>query len=185
MVHIIIDMTLDQPNLLDLLCAHVTMGGSSIDFCHDHNIRYDHLSAWLYDDPKRLERYNAALDARTEWLVQRVLLELKRIAIADFREAWNDNGTLKDIKSLSPGIAACLASVEIEELYDGTGKDRTWIGYTKKIRFWNKNEALALLGKNLAMFIERHDHLVRGTVQVMPAVTVDNKPLRYDLGGAN
>ena len=170
---------------MDILCAHVTMGGSPIDFCSTHSMRYDHLTNWLYDDPDRQARYNAAIDARTEWLIQRVLLELKRISTLDIRGAYNDDGTLKNIKDLSPEMAACLSSCEVDEIFEGEGKNRIWTGYTKKIRFWNKNQALELLGKNLAMFIERHDHLHRGTVQVMPAITVDDKPLRYDIGSAN
>ena len=169
-------LTLQSTNVLDLLCAHVTMGGSSIDFCHDHNIRYDHLSAWLYDDPKRLGRYNAALDARTEWIIQRVLLELTRLATVDVREAFRPDGSPKHLNELSPALAACISSISV----DSDGKQHVrFRAMTDKMR------AMELLGKNFAMFIERHDHLVRGTVQVMPAVTVDDKPLRYDIGSTN
>ena len=185
-----IRLTLDSPGLMDALCSAVAMGGSAIDFCVENNLRYDLLIAWIFDSPERTTRYNGALDARGEWTIQRVLLELKRMSTVDVRSAYNDDGTLKDIKSLSPELAACVASIEVDEIFEGTGLQRTWKGYTRKVKFWDKNSALEKLGKTLALFVERHDHTHRGTITHMGEITVADdaglpKPLRFDLGSKN
>lgn len=156
-------------------------------FCVENELRYDLLVAWVFDDQERTRRYNGALDARGEWTIQRVLLELKRMSTVDVRGAYNDDGTLKDIKSLSPELAACIAGIETDEIFEGTGEHRTWIGYTKKVKFWDKNSAIEKLGKTLALFIERHDHVHRGNITHMGEITVTDetglpKPLRFDVG---
>ena len=47
--------------------------------------------------------------------------------------------------------------LEVVELFDGTGKEKTHIGYTKKIRFWDKMKAIELHGKSFGMFIDRRE----------------------------
>lgn len=178
---------MSSPDFLDLLCSHVSMGGSAIDFCSMHECRYDEVIRWIYGDKARGDQYNGALDARGEWTIQRVLLELKRMSTVDVRGAYNENGTLKDIKLLSPELAACIASIEVDEIFEGSGPDRTWTGYTRKVKFWDKNSALDKLAKTLALFVERHDHVHRGAVTVMGEITVTDGdgvkiPLRFDVG---
>lgn len=166
-------------DLLPGLCAHIVMGGSPIDYCQIRNVSYCDLIAWIYADPAREKKYSVSLHARTEWLIQRVLLELRRLAFVDIRDAYNSDGTLMDVKKLSADLAACISSIQTEEI---RAEDGTFVGYTKKIKLWDKKEGLKLLGTHLALFIERHDHSVHGQVQIMPTITVDDKPLRYDIG---
>jgi phage terminase small subunit len=40
------------------------------------------------------------------------------------------------------------------EEFDGVGKDRKWIGYTKKVKFWSKEKCLELMGKHKKMFTD-------------------------------
>lgn len=181
-------MTLNDENFLELLCAHIAMGGSPIDFCSTHTIPYNKLITWLNADAPsgaRMKQYAAALDARNEWFIQRVMLEIGRISTIDIRKAFDDSGNLLNVKELPPELAAVVSNVEILETFEGLGENRVWIGYTKKIKFWDKMKALELLGKNLMMFIERHDHLVHGAVTIMPEIKVDDKPLRYNIGSPN
>ncbi len=84
-------------------------------------------------------------------------------------------------------LASVIASIETFEEYqgEGSGKPKKFIGYTRKVRFWDKMKALELQMKNLAMLIERHDHTVSGSVTVMPDIKLDNgDPLRFDIGQA-
>ena len=182
-----IRLTLDSPDLLNELCSAVSMGGSAIDFCVENNLRYDLLIAWIFDDKDRTAKYNGALEARGEWMIQRVLLELKRMSTVDVREAYNENGTLKDIASLSPELAACIAGIEVDEIFEGSGPARTWTGYTKKVKFWDKNSALEKLGKTLALFVDRHEHNHSGSITHMGDITITDEsgvktPLRFDVG---
>ena len=129
-------MIFSSEGFIDALCSAIANGGSPIDFCDEHKLRFDDLIAWLSEKNLRLDRYNSALKARDEWLIQRIMLELKRIAVVDIRDVFDDNGNLKDIKKLSPELASCVQSIETFEEFQGEGKDREFIGYTKKIKFY-------------------------------------------------
>jgi len=173
-------LTLTTPDFLSAICSHVSMGGSPIEYCTSNNIRYDLFSAWLSTiPPQDAKRYADALVARDEWFMQEILRNLHALATLDVRQAYNPNGTLRAIKDMSPSVAAAISSVKTKELFDEDGK---LLGYTNEIRFWDKNAALKLLGTHLAMYLERHSHHVTGAVQIMPMITIDGEPLRYNLG---
>ena len=157
-------MTLINTDYLDNLCAHVAQGGSAIDFCLAHGVRYNDFSAYLYQDAESQKQYDHALSSRNEWYIQRVMLELGRIATTDIRTVYNLDGTLRDIASLPPEVAALVSSVEaIERTSDEDGVSLV----TKKIKFWDKMKALELLGKNLMLFIDRIDHRHTGDLQIL------------------
>lgn len=91
----------------------------------------------------------AALDARRESLkeksglsVERTLREVRRLAYADIRKLYNDDGSLKLPTELDDDAAAMVSAFEVDELFEGTGKDREQIGYTKKAKLHDKNSAL-------------------------------------------
>jgi phage terminase small subunit len=84
-----------------------------------------------------------------------VLTELARIAFSNPKNYFTEANCLKEMSNLTDSEAAAIASIEVEELFDGKGEERTFIGYTRKIKFWNKVDALELLGKHLAMFNTR------------------------------
>lgn len=81
-----------------------------------------------------------------------VIRELMLLAKFDIKDAFNSDGSLKDINSMPPEITKCLASIEIKDLFEGYGKDREQIGFTKTIRAWNKVQALELLGAHFGLF---------------------------------
>ncbi len=83
-----------------------------------------------------------------------VLVELIKLAKADIRRVFNDDGSLKSIKEFPDDMAAAVSSVEVEELFEGFGKERHQIGYTKKVKFWDKPKSLELIGKHLKMFTD-------------------------------
>lgn len=83
---------------------------------------------------------------RLEITKDKVEREIAAMAFIDIRGFYNENGTLKPPQEWTEQQAAAVASMEVEELYEGSGKDRTWIGYVKKIKLWSRLEANALLG---------------------------------------
>jgi phage terminase small subunit len=87
-----------------------------------------------------------------------ILLELSRVGYSDVRGLYNDDGTVKHPTEWPTDLARAVASIEVEELFEGSGDSRTWIGYTKKVKFWPKNNALELLGKHKVLFTEHHKH---------------------------
>ncbi len=98
------------------------------------------------------------IEEKSEIDLAMVLKEFGRIAFTDVRKLFNDDGTLKDIKELDPDLSAAISSIEVYEEYVGTGNKRKFIGYTKKIKFWDKKGSLDSIGKYLGMFKELHEH---------------------------
>jgi phage terminase small subunit len=61
--------------------------------------------------------------------------------------AFDDTGALKSPNNWPDDLAAVVASVETDELFEGSGEDRNQIGYTKKLKVWEKVKAIEALSK--------------------------------------
>lgn len=94
-------------------------------------------------------------EERTQVTQDRVIQELAKIAFADIRELYDDNGNLKNVKCLEDEIAGAVSQLETFEEYEGRGEDREYIGDTKKVKLLDKTKALELLGKHLGIFTDK------------------------------
>lgn len=83
---------------------------------------------------------------------ERVLLEIARLALFDPRNLFREDGTPKPINELDDNTAAAIAGLEVLEEFEGSGKDRKFIGYTKKYKVADKNSALEKLAKHLGLY---------------------------------
>lgn len=83
---------------------------------------------------------------------ERVLTELARVGFSDIRSLYNDDGSLKHPRDWDTDTASAVAGIEFMEEFEGHGKDRKYIGTTKKIRVFDKVRALEILGKHLGIF---------------------------------
>ncbi len=81
----------------------------------------------------------------------RVLTEIARVAFSDLRNLYEEDGSLKLPHKWSDEAAGAVAGVDVVEEFEGKGKDRTLIGYTKKVRTYDKVRALELLSKHLGI----------------------------------
>lgn len=147
---------LEAPNRIDDVYGNIANGGDLITYCKMHDIRYSDLRSWLLEGKGRGQRLAEAEHARTEWSRNRVLNELRLIAYVDLREAFTESGDLKKPKDWPDSIARALAAVDVDDIFEGTGKDREHVGYTKKIKLLNKMEALKLIGQELGLFVQKH-----------------------------
>lgn len=111
------------------------------------------------------EKLNAAMDVT----VERVRKELARIAFADPRKFFNDDGSLVPISELDDDTAMALAGIDVNELFEGTGEDRAAVGYCKKVKLASKLDALEQLGRNLQMFTDRIE--LSGKVSLVDAIS--------------
>ena len=92
------------------------------------------------------EGFGAALAEKAESIadkagmsVERTLREIARLAFSDVRKFYDKAGNLIPVHQLDDETAACIASVEVDEIR--AGEDGV-IGHTKKIKHWDKNSAL-------------------------------------------
>lgn len=137
------------------VCLHVANGGSLISLCEAWNVPFAHVMVWINDDDKRKQQYDRSVISQMEYIQDEVLRELKRLANVDIGLAYNDKGVLMDIKDIPEEIRRSIAGIEVAEIYEGVGEDREIIGYTKKVKVFDKLKALEMIGKKFAMWIDR------------------------------
>jgi len=117
-----------------------------------------HVQKWLQDKKK-------VISSKLEISQSRTLLEIGRIAFADIRKAFNDDGSLKDIKDMDADTVAALAAFDIEELY----ADDMNIGRIKKYKFWDKVRALEMLAKHYGLLGDEDKNDMKFSVVIKKA----------------
>lgn len=123
---------------------------------------YAHKSAHvtgsrLLKEPEIIEKVNELKKQRNQKLIieaDDVLRKILALADSDVREAFNPDGTLKAMDQWPDALAKCVSSVEVDEIYEGRGEDRKFVGYTKKIKLWDKVKSLEMLAKHKALLRE-------------------------------
>lgn len=91
----------------------------------------------------------------TKITAERVLQELGRVAFFDPRRLLNADGSPRPINELDDDTAAVLAGMDISEEYEGSGEDRRFVGYTKKVKLADKVGALNLAMRHLGMLTDK------------------------------
>lgn len=91
---------------------------------------------------------------KAQLTVERVDKELARLAFSDVRALFDDKGQLLAPKDLPEDAARAVAAIEVTEEFKGHGEVRERVGYTKKVKLWDKGSALALAMKRLGMIQE-------------------------------
>lgn len=104
---------------------------------------------------KRLVQILAERMTRTHIAQDRVLEELAKLAFFDIRTLFRDDGTLKPPGEWGVAFSAAVTSVEVVELWEGTGKNRVKKGEIKKVRLADRHQALHTLAKHMGMLQER------------------------------
>lgn len=149
---------------LPKICDFVANGESLISFCSDKKLVYSKVINWIYDDEGRQKSYEGALNARGEWVAQRLLAELQKVAFVDVRKLFNDDGSIKDVSDLPDDVAAAIAGIDIQEAkYDKEGDEVE--PRTRKIKLVDKLRSIEMLGKNLKMFTDKVEHTGQVTLE--------------------
>lgn len=82
-----------------------------------------------------------------------VLDELRKLVYGDTRKLYKDDGiTLKQPHEWDDDTAACVAGVEVTEEFAGKGDQRELVGYTKRVKQWDKLGAIDKAMKHLGLF---------------------------------
>lgn len=100
------------------------------------------------------------------WLLDRLAEEVE----ADLADLYDDNENLKPIAEW-PSIwrKGLVAGVEVEELFDGFGKDRIHIGELKKLKLSDRIKRLELIGKHVSVQAFRDQIAVSGEIAIVVA----------------
>lgn len=146
---------LQKPDFVDTIFAHIANGGTLITLAETWGVRHSDLANYIGSTPELKERHRFAMTMRDEWEKERCIQELRAIMTCDIRDAYDENGALKNVKDLPPTLAAALSNLETEELYAGEGEERHLIGFTRKVKFWDKAKAIELFMKKHGLLVER------------------------------
>ncbi len=128
----------------------------------------------LYKDPriKKLIKAEIAKQAkRTNIEADKVLKEIALSGFSNIQNLFDDQGHLKNIRSLPPEVAASIASIEVVTKTIPFS-DPVEVEYIHKIKMVSKENSLRDLGKHLKLFTEKVEH--SGSM----IIRMNNKALR-------
>lgn len=97
---------------------------------------------------KLQEKKNHSLNITAE----RVTRELARIAFSDVGSLFEEDGSLKPLSAIPPSARRAIASLEVEESLHR--------GKVRKVKLWNKTEALQALVKHLRIAELTEENLI-------------------------
>lgn len=118
-------------------------------------------AARLLANPKvqaYLSKRKAELVAVTQVDQEAVLKRLACMALGDIRSLFGADGKLKPMSELTLEEACLLQGVEIFEEFEGRGEDREQVGFTKKIKFVSRLDAVKALGQHFGLFAKKIEH---------------------------
>ena len=101
----------------------------------------------------RIERLEEQRLKRHAVTADRAIVEMAKIAFADIRKAFDENGNLKPIGELDDDTASAIAGLEVQTERT-RGEDET-ITHTHKLKLNDKRAALDSLFKHLGLFTEK------------------------------
>jgi phage terminase small subunit len=118
---------------------------------------------------ERIAELKAKVEQRIVISAAKVLEELGRIALCDIGQAFNEDGTLKPVHEIPEDCRRALAAMEVEEATPGIevgGKEglKMSLRYVKKVKFWNKHEALVTLAKHFRLLNEKSEEKDNGQI---------------------
>jgi len=117
--------------------------------------------------------------SKLELTTESVLRSLAQAVHFDPRKLYDEHGNLKPITELDDDTAMALSGVEVMEEFAGRGEKRELVGYTKKVKWLDKNAARDQAMKHLGMF--REDNNQRNPLSDLPRDMI--KDLVAKLGG--
>lgn len=99
-----------------------------------------------------IDKRRKALGVKYKLDTDSVLQQLANLVYADPRKVFGADGCLLPVSEWPDEVAAMVSSIEVDALYEGSGKDRKQIGVTQKVKFWDKNSAIEKAMKHLGQF---------------------------------
>lgn len=131
----------------EIICRHIAMGGSPVEWCRTENYDWYEFSTWINHDPKRRQKYYEAYLAQNEWAAITILKDLRDMKDYDLRKILYDDGSVKPVSEWPLSVAKAIESFEVVERQDGA--------MIKSIVTTKKLKAIEMLMKNLGILAEK------------------------------
>jgi phage terminase small subunit len=131
-------------------------------------------AAKLLKDPRvlaEISRRREELCSNLKVTTERILKERARMAFFDPRKLFDSTGNPIPINELDDDTAAALAGLDVTEEFEGQGKDRKFIGYTKKYKLADKGASLTALEKIKGMYAADNKQVGEAAVAAVVAVS--------------
>ena len=113
----------------------------------------------------------------TDFKLERLVKEIKAIALFDPRRLFRSDGSMLPPHEWPDDVAAAVGSVDVDEIIQQVDGRAKVIGYTRKLRPWNKLEALEKGLKLLSAYPEpKKDALPQGATLVGVVVVPAKQP---------
>lgn len=121
---------------------------------------------WVSLEIQRLmDKRSKKLEIKSDEILQ----ELKLLGHSDIRGLFDENNCVKPMKNWPEELARAVASIEVIEEYQRLPMDvhctectklitQQLIGFTKKVKFWDKPKSLELMGRHKKLFTDRVEH---------------------------
>ncbi|MDX8341176.1 terminase small subunit [Draconibacterium sp. IB214405] len=154
-------LTVKQENFAQLVAAGSTYAAAyqeayDVKTASKNNIYVK--SSQLMDRDKiriRVEHLQEESLRRNQVNLDEVLTEMSRWIRFDIRDLFNSDNTLKNIDKLSEDVRKNVASFEVLECYEGSGKNRKLVGFLKKVKLHDKTKVADMFMKKFGAYITK------------------------------
>jgi len=131
----------------------------------------------------RLEQLKKPVIEKAQLTLERVILENMNIAFFDIRTILDNDGAVKPVNEWPPEAGAAISSIEVLEQYEGSGKDRVFVGYLKKVKLVEKGAALDRLMKHLGGYEQDNKQKGNALQDFYNKISGGSLPIVHDVEG--
>lgn len=164
-----------DPDLMNKVVNHITMGGSLIDLADALQVRYSDLIKHIRNNTEYSAAYDKALADRNEWAKEKILKEIRELAFFDIRKILGTDGSVLPVNEWPDEIARAVLGVEISEIHGGREEGGLVIGSLKRIKMIDKLKALEMAAKNLSLLTDKHEIKTQITLDQLIMATQTQK----------
>lgn len=142
-------LTHDQVTFMD----HLLAGLSVAEAVDRTKVPMRTAYAWLerVDFQIVLKEQREALRRTLAIERDRIVLEHCRMAFTNASEFFDEHMRIKPVSEWTPAMRASVKEIEVFEEFSGVGADRVLDGWTKKIKFHDKQKALDALARMIGV----------------------------------
>jgi len=124
-----------------------------------------------------LAKLRQKVEEETGITLRRVVEEIAKGAFFDPRKMFHEDGSPKSITELDNAEASALAGFEVLEQFEGSGRDRIFVGNLKKFKLSDRKGCLDMLMKHLGGYEKDNGQKTSPLAEIMAMVWGTGSPL--------